>query len=94
MIDPNEVRAMRRLWSAVITTALADMGSRKIDGQSRASLDQARAWSWVGGRDFRMCCEFADVDPDALEGRLRPMFGNSERQPLRRSAASLRGSAA
>ena len=59
----------RKLWQAVLHKALLDAthsnNGRGTSEQSRASRD-ARNWIDGNGRDFRMVCSLAGIEPDCV----------------------------
>ena len=54
----KEAENCRVLWLTVLETALNDY----CHGH-----DAKRLGHWIGGRDFRLVCHFAGVEPDAVE---------------------------
>lgn len=55
------------LWRAVLAQAVADA---YYEGESISGLDGrdlAREWFRFGGRDFRLVCDLAGFDPDAVQ---------------------------
>jgi len=75
-IEANQVR---RLWCAVILRMLEDALGRnmtdirgnqnRMTADRRRIIDEGRSWFVRGGRDFRMTCCLADLDPDAVQER-------------------------
>lgn len=57
----------QRLWQAVLGQAVAD--AMMEDPQSSKSVDakkSARRWFDLADRNFRMVCELAGMNPDAV----------------------------
>ena len=79
----------RALWSAVLRQAIVD--ARKGD-------KRAMAWFSGASADFRTVCDFAGVDPDAVQGRvlagLPRVEGPAGLRPLLDRLAALRKVAA
>ena len=60
----------RELWASVLLTAFNDAAGPvdpdTVTSQRRADQRAARRWLDHGGRDFRLVCSLAGVDPDAV----------------------------
>ena len=76
--------ACRALWTAVLTNALRDLcgcGTGKgADTQNVRAAARAAAEAWVGPwprRDFRLVCDLAGLEPEAVHDRLRALIALS-----------------
>lgn len=75
MVDPSEVRAMRRLWAAVLCSTLEEMA------------DEAAARRYLNSRDGRMVLELAEYDAvRAARLSLKPARDRCARRSLARTA--------
>ena len=63
----------RELWASVLLTAFNDAADfeapENATSQRRADQRAARRWLNHGGKDFRMVCDWAGVNPDAVRER-------------------------
>ncbi len=60
----------RALWSAVINQAIIDALAPATDIESRRAHLSAVRWFRHPGRDFRLACACAGVDPDAVSAKV------------------------
>lgn len=80
------------LWSAVVSQAISDatanVSSVGPSGYKTAVLlrDQARRWLLSGSKDFRLVCEFAGLEPDAVRERVRVLEQRGWPQQISRFA--------
>lgn len=62
----------QRLWQAVLAQAINDATRESASRmEDRVAMLEARAWLDRGGHDFRRCCTFAGLDPDAVRDAWR-----------------------
>lgn len=62
----------QRLWQAVLAQAINDATRESASSpEDRRAMLEARAWLDRGGHDFRRCCTFAGLDPDAVRDAWR-----------------------
>ena len=62
----------QRLWQAVLAQAINDATRESASSaEDRRAMPEARAWLDRGGHDFRRCCTFAGLDPDAVRDAWR-----------------------
>jgi hypothetical protein len=85
--------AERQLWCAVIGRALEDaLGNvGGVSGESARwrAVDEARAWFFENGDDFRSVCDAAGYDPDVLRARaMRLIAGGIDRPAPRLTVIS------
>lgn len=74
-----DAMSAKRLWCAVLEAAISDLNLRKLDGNSLAERDQARALAWLSSADFREVCDLAGLDPGAVRSRLLAAARGKER---------------
>ncbi len=59
----------QHLWRAVLGHAINDALSDPISAEMHKAKRAARAWLDRGGKDFRLVCTYAGLDPDAVHDR-------------------------
>ena len=87
MIDADVCRA---LWRSVILQAIRDMIG--LDAGYGRELAQREARAWVGGRDFQLCCHYADWDPGYVMRRVHELQDQADQNSLDQIRSWKRGS--
>jgi hypothetical protein len=64
---PSERNPERQLWASVILTAIADATNQGRDCASADNRMLARRWFTSAGRDFRLVCDYAGLNPEAVQ---------------------------
>ncbi|NBO18713.1 MAG: hypothetical protein EBV03_05680 [Proteobacteria bacterium] len=67
--DP--VRGEKAMWMAVITQAMMDALSRSSKVDEQYHKHEAIRWLTGNGKDFKMVCILADVDPEYIRSRVK-----------------------
>lgn len=89
--DMIDAESCKRLWCAMLLRNLTDAtGQGKIlcEGNGASSMAIRHAQNWIGSSDFRLVCEMAGFDPDAIEEKYRSgeltKLINQIREPMRK----------
>ncbi len=74
-VSAYEVRAIQRLWKAVILTAFQD--ASRTSNKISAILVRRKAVNWLlyNNRDFYQVCDFAGLDPVMVRQYAREICG-------------------
>mgnify|MGYP000377288031 CR=1 FL=1 len=73
-------QACRALWADVLRRALADAVTvgNSASGLSLSPAYKASSKNWIGGRDFRIVCALAGVEPCSVEAVYRRVMAGGE----------------
>lgn len=72
--DNIDAAACQRLWCAMLLRNLTDAtGHGKIlcEGSGASNMAISQAQNWIGSNDFRLVCDMAGFNPDAIEEKYR-----------------------
>lgn len=74
-----DVRGERELWGAVVNQAIIDaLWDDAHSGVVCRHDHQLAARRWIGSRGFRLVCTLAGLEPEFVEGRVRPLLDDPE----------------
>ncbi len=64
-----QIKAMRKLWRAVITQAMMDAGNNCKNRHAKGIKARALQWLVRDNADFDLVCELADMEPSYVRAR-------------------------
>lgn len=67
----GQIRAIRKLWRAVITQAMMDAGNNCKNRHAKGIKARALQWLVRDNSDFDMVCEMADMEPGYVRARAK-----------------------
>jgi hypothetical protein len=72
-----DAQICRAVWRSVILQAIRDLLG--LDAGYAGDLAQREARAWLGGRDFRLCCHYADWDPGYVMRKVHQLQAQPDR---------------